>query len=223
MHKRKLSLITSVLLSLALGRAAEASGFDVHPITIETRDGSGVVVVTNSGDRRVYLESHVLDWSQDASGNERLVEAETAVVSPPGTWVQPNSSYSLRIRLPASGGTAERAFRIVIKQLPERGDLAGGRVIFALTQNLPAFVVSTDPSPPQLSARLMDPQRVLIQNSGGRRARITSIGQDGMVLASGLVGYALARGALSVALPRPVHSGTLEVETDLGRRSVALR
>ncbi|MDP9096233.1 MAG: fimbria/pilus periplasmic chaperone [Pseudomonadota bacterium] len=223
MLKSKFSLIASLLLSLASTRAADAAGFDVHPITVETRDGSGVVVVTNSGDRRVYLESHILDWSQDPAGNERLTEAETAVVSPPGTWVQPNSSYSLRLRLPASGTTVERAFRIVIRQLPERGDLAGGRVVFALTQNLPAFVAAADSSPPQLSARLIDPQRILIQNSGGRRARITSIVQDGRVVASGLIGYALAQGGLSVVLPHPVHPGTFDVETDIGRRNVALR
>ncbi len=183
----------------------------------------GLVVVTNSGERRIYLESQVLDWSQDGSGAEHVVESETALASPPAMWVPPRSSYTMRIRLPPGSADVERAFRVMIKQLPERSEVVGGRVVFALTQNLPAFVVPPNPSAPVLTARIMDPRRVLIQNAGGRRARLTKITQDGHVLASGLIGYALARGGLAVPLVSPIHAGTLDVETDVGHRDISVR
>ena len=43
---------------------ARASGFDARPVTIETRDGMASVVITNPGDRRIYLEAQIYDWSR---------------------------------------------------------------------------------------------------------------------------------------------------------------
>lgn len=223
MDSRALAAVALVAAVSAPTTPARADGFEVRPITVETRDGLGLLVVTNPGERRIYLQTQVFDWTQDAAGAERLTESDAALASPPAVWVPPRSSYTMRVRLPQDPAGRERAFRIVIKQLPERGDIVGGRVVFALTQSLPAFVVPAEPSPPALTARLVDARRIVVSNGGGRRARLADIRQDGRVVASGLVGYALPAGSLSVSLSQPVHAGTLEVETDQGRRTVALR
>lgn len=222
---RRRSFVVATLLAAATGflNAAGAESFDIRPITIETRDGLGLIIVTNPGDQRIYLQSQVFDWSQDVTGGERTVESEVAIASPPAMWVPPRSSYTMRIRLPGGAPDAERAFRVVIRQLPEQSDITGGRVVFALTQNLPAFVVPVNPSPPALSIRSIGLRRIAIQNGGGRRVQVTGVKQNGRLIASGLVGYALAHGALAVSLARPVHPGWIELNTDLGRRSLLLR
>lgn len=202
---------------------ARADGFDARPVTIETRDGLASIVVTNPGDRRIYLETQVYDWSQDAAGQNVLTESETAIASPPATWVAPHSTYNLRVKLPAGAPGQERAFRVMIKQLPDRSDIAAGRIVFALTQSLPAFVQPADVQPPALRGQLTDARRILIVNDGGRRARIANITQDGRVVAPGLIGYALQHSALAVLLPASVHPGPIEVETDAGRRTIELR
>ena len=210
--------------TVTLSRAAIAQGFDVRPVTIETRDGIGLVVVTNPGDRRIYLESQVLDWSQDQSGSEHTAESSVALASPPAMWVPPHSSYTLRVRLPGGGSTtAEQAYRVVIRALPERNDIAGGHIVFALTQNLPAFVIPSDPAAPALAARIDGPRHLILTNTGGRRIRVTGISQDGRSLGSGLLGYALAQGAIGLSLPQPLHRGAIELETDLGRQMVIAR
>ena len=206
-----------------LGSPAYADGFDVRPVTIETSDGMSSVVITNPGDRRIYLETIIYDWSQDGSGNEALRESETAIASPPAMWVSPRSTYNLRVKLPRGVTGRERAFRVMIRQLPDRTDIAAGRIVFALTQSLPAFVEPLESTPAALSARFVDEHHIVIANTGGHRARLVNLTQSGVVLVKGLVGYALPQAALAIALTAPVRPGTIEIETDAGRRTVSLR
>lgn len=218
-----------VVIAVAAAAAAavvvpvRADGFDARPVTIETRDGLGAIVVTNPSERRIYLETQVYDWSQDAAGQNVLMESETAIASPPAMWVGPHSTYNLRVRLPGGAPGQERAFRVMIKQLPDRSDILAGHIVFALTQSLPAFVEPADMPPPVLQARFMDARHILISNEGGRRARVANIAQDGRVVAPGLVGYALQHSALAVILPVAIHPGTIEVDTDVGRRTFDAR
>ncbi len=209
--------------SIFAARSACADGFDARPITIETHDGLGAIVITNPGDRRIYLETQVYDWSQDAAGQNVLVESDTAIASPPAMWVRPHSTYNLRVKLPGGAPGQERAFRVTIKQLPERSDIVAGHIVFALTQSLPAFLEPADMQPAALRGRFTDARRILISNDGGRRARVANITQDGRVVAPGLIGYALQHSSLAGALPAPVHPGPIEVETDIGRRTLDVR
>lgn len=220
------SLAAAAILAAAViivSPPAHADGFDARPVTIETRDGLASIVLTNPGDRKIYLETQVYDWSQDAVGQNVLVESETAIASPPATWVAPHSTYNLRVRLPSGAPGQERAFRITIKQLPDRSDIQAGRIVFALTQSLPAFVEPAGLGPPSLRGRFIDPRRILISNDGVRRARIANISQDGRVVAPGLIGYALGRSNLAIVLPAAVRPGAIEVETDVGRRTIEVR
>jgi fimbrial chaperone protein len=202
---------------------ARADGFDARPVVIEARDGLGSIVLSNPGERKIYLETQVYDWSQDAAGHDVLAESDTAIASPPAMWVGPHSTYNLRVKLPAGAPGQERAYRVMIKQLPDRSDITAGRIVFALTQNLPAFAEPADLQPPALRGRLIEPRTILISNDGGRRARLANITQDGHVIAPGLVGYALQHSAVTVPLPEAAHPGTIEVETDMGRRTLTVR
>ena len=221
----KRSLTAAVILAsvAAASLSARADGFDARPVTIETRDGSGAVVVTNPGDRRIYLEADVYDWSQDAAGHDSLTESETAIASPPALWVGPHSTYNLRVKLPGGAPGQERAFRVLIKQLPNRSDIVAGRIVFALTQSLPAFVEPADLQPPALRGRFVSARQLLVSNDGGRRARLANLVQDGRVVAPGLVGYALSHSTVAILLPSPIHPGTVEVETDVGHRTLDVR
>ena len=202
---------------------ARADGFDARPVTIEARGGLGSVVITNPGDRRIYLETVVYDWSQDAAGHDVLAESDEAVASPPGMWVGPHTTYNLRLRLPNGAPGQERAFRVRIRQLPDRTDIVAGRIVFALTQSLPAFAEPEALQPPALRGQLLSTRSIIITNDGGRRARLANIRQDGHMVEPGLVGYALQHSSLAIALPAPIHPGSLEVDTDFGRRTLDVR
>lgn len=215
-------LAVAALLAVA-PRPAAADGFEVRPVLIETRGGRiGSLAVTNPGDRRIYLETSVFDWRQDASGQDVLTESAAAIASPPAMWVEPRSTYTLRIQLPPATDR-ELAFRVIVQQVPDRSEFRAGRIVFAVTQRLPAFSEPPELAPPALHARMLDARHLLITNDGGRRVRLADVKLDGRVVASGLVGYALAHSSVAIPLTAPAHPGTVEVETDLGRRVVDVR
>ena len=204
-------------------KIAAAEGFQVRPLLVETRGGGlGSLTVTNPGDRRIYLETSVYDWTEDASGRDVLTESAAAVVSPPAMWVGPRSTCNLRIQLPPAGDR-ELAFRVLVQQVPDKSEFQAGRIVFAVTQRLPAFSEPPALPPPALHARIIDNLHLLVTNDGGRRARLSDLKADGRVAAPGLLGYALAHSSVSIALRTPVRPGTIEVETDLGRRTVDAR
>jgi fimbrial chaperone protein len=219
-------LAAALVAAACLGgvpRSSCADGFNARPVLIETRGGVTSITITNPGDRRIYLENAVYEWKADAAGKEILTESPAAIVSPPAMWVQPGATYNLRVQLPQASDR-ELAFRVILQQIPDRSEIQSGRVVLALTQRLPAFSELADlPPPAVLRAQIVDPQRLLITNDGGRRARIADITADGRTVAPGLVGYALAHSSLAVTLKSPVRPGKIELDTEQGRRVVDLR
>jgi fimbrial chaperone protein len=215
-------LATAALLGAAVSATAFADGFQVFPTLLEGHGEPLTVTIQNSNDQRMYLMAEVYAWSKDAAGGDVFKEADDAIASPPAMWVPPHGSYTLRVQLPKAAGV-EKAYRLAIQQLPDRSEIAAGRIVFAVTQNIPAFAEPDAVAPASLSARLAGPSAILFSNSGGRRARITAIRQDGQTLASGLLGYVLAQSSTLVRLSAPVHPGKLEVVTEQGERSLDVR
>ena len=200
-----------------------AAGFDARPVTIETHGGNvASITITNPGERKIYLQNSVHDWRQDPSGQDVLTESAAAIVSPPGMWIQPGATYNLRIQLPPANDR-EVAYRVILQQLPDKSEIQAGRIVFAVTQSLPAFAEPAQPTPAVLRARLVDPRHLLITNEGGRRARLADVKADGQMVGPGLVGYALAHSSVLVALKSPVRAGKVEIDTDQGRRVVDIR
>jgi fimbrial chaperone protein len=218
-----LAATTGAACLLAASPLSLAAGFDARPVTIETHGGNvASITVTNPGDRKIYLQNSVHEWRQNPSGQDVLTESSAAIVSPPGMWVQPGATYNLRIQLPPANDR-ELAFRVILQQLPDKSEIQSGRIVFAVTQSLPAFAEPAQPTPATLRARLVDPRHLLITNDGGRRARLADIKADGQIVGPGLVGYALAHSSVLVALRTPVRAGKVDIETDQGRRTVELR
>jgi len=224
LFKRTLLMATaSAAYLLAASAPSFAAGFDARPVTIETHGGNiASITVTNPGDRKIYLQNSVHEWRQNPSGQDVLTESAAAIVSPPGMWVQPGATYNLRIQLPPANDR-ELAFRVILQQLPDKSEIQSGRIVFAVTQSLPAFAEPAQPTPATLRARLLDPRHLMITNEGGRRARLADIKADGQIVGPGLVGYALAHSSVLVALRTPVRAGKVDIETDQGRRTIELR
>src|SRR4051794_37844580 len=80
---------------------------------------------------------------------------------------QPGATYNLRVQLPPATDR-ELAFRVILQQLPDKEEIQAGRVVFSVTQSLPAFSEPAQLTPLSLRARLVDPQHLFITNDGGR-------------------------------------------------------
>lgn len=216
------AVLLGTAVSMLSPPARADGGFDVRPTLIETRTGLASVTIDNPNDHRIYLSTAIYDWSKDASGADTLVESQAAMASPPAMWVSPHSSYTLRVQLPPAADGIERAFRVLIKQVPARSDMAAGRIVFAVTQSLPAFSKPEELRPMALSGRLVGGNLVL-SNSGGTHARLVGVHQDGRTLGSGLIGYVLPQSVLTLHLEAAIHPGRVELDTDQGTRTVDIR
>ncbi len=208
---------------IALSQPAGAAGFAVHPLLVETQDGSGELSVSNPGDRRLYVEASIFRWSHDADGKDVLERVSEAIASPPAAWVEAGAEYRFRILVPQAKVGEEGSYRVLLAQVPSRGELASGQVTMAVTQSIPVFAEPLDLLPPQLTGEMAGPDQLLLRNAGGRRLKVVGITQSGALLAHGLVGYALGRSALLVHLAGPIHAGRLDVMTDLGPRLIDLK
>ena len=70
---------------------------------------------------------------------------------------------------------------------------------------------------------MMAVNRLAITNSGGRRARLSHLVQDGRVLVKGLAGYALSGSTLIIQLATPIHPGRIDFVTDSGPRWIDVK
>jgi fimbrial chaperone protein len=203
---------------LATG-VATAAVFDVRPITLETTNGQVSVTVTNPGSRKIYIQAEVDAWSQDINGKEILKEDQNAVASPPAVWIRPNSSYTIRIMFPQATTPGEHAYRVLIEQLPEQSDIQSGRIVFSLTQNLPAFYQVGDKTPAKIHFEPAT-KALLVTNDGGSRERLADLFVNGRNVRPGLVGYVLAHSRVLMPLPSTPASGdTLQVSTLDGKKT----
>src|SRR5438034_684877 len=153
--------LAAALCTVAFSAPPRAAGFDARPVTIKTRGGNvAAITVTNPGDRKIYLQNSVQEWRQDPSGQDILSDTPAAIVSPPGMWVQPGATYNLRIQLPPASDR-ELAFRVILQQLPDKSEIQAGRLVFAVTQSLPAFA-----EPAQLTPAVLRVRRGASRGSG---------------------------------------------------------
>lgn len=74
-----------------------AAGFEVRPVLVETTDGLGSLTVSNPGETRIYIQGTLRAWSYDDDGVEQLIDASNVIVSPPATWIEPESEYRFRL------------------------------------------------------------------------------------------------------------------------------
>lgn len=208
--------------AFVVATGAQAMGFAVQPVLVETHDGWANLTVTNPSQTKIYIETAIYDWSKGPDGKDRLVEATDAEVSPPGIWVPGGAVYTIRVKLPVATGHADLPFRITIENVPSAADLREGGVLLSLEESIPAFSIPPAPTPSVLSGGVTADGQLVLTNHGGVYVRIVKVTQDGHILASGLVGYALPNTRSVFQLRTPVQPGVVTLETDQGPKTIEL-
>ncbi|MCR0982682.1 fimbria/pilus periplasmic chaperone [Roseomonas pecuniae] len=134
---------------------------------------TSVVTVTNRDATPTSVQVRAFDWSQDAT-RDRLTPTQDLLVSPPAFQLAPGGSQVVRmvLRRPPAGG--ERAFRLLVDQIPSPAD-AGQQVRFALRLSLPVFAQTSANGRAQLEWRLQPGGDLVILNRGTRRAQLAGL------------------------------------------------
>lgn len=183
---RRVALLGLVLAGLA-ARIAHAGVLEVAPTTVKIgeRNHSAVFYVTNRGADPVSVQVEALDWSQ-ATGRDALTPSETLIASPPMAVLAPGQRQVVRLLAQArTGETAERAFRLIVSELPAPGAPEAQRVRVLLQFSVPVFEAPAKASEAPLawSASLEAGQVVLTaRNPGGDHVQLldaAAIAPDG--------------------------------------------
>ncbi len=217
--------IAALLLSCGTARAGS---IEVAPTTIElpARGGTAQLRLVNHAAKDVAVQIEAFAWRQE--GAETLADSDDIVLNPPLARLKPMGSQIVRLLVQPAGGAVERAFRVVVTELPDPADKSEGmRVLLQFV--VPLFAGDTGKSGARLDwslRRAGTGLRVEVRNSGARRAKfgtLTLVSSKGerWPLAAGSLVYVLAGStrvfALDKAFARPgetLHLEGSDADTD---------
>jgi fimbrial chaperone protein len=115
--------VVSVLILLAA--PAVAANFSVDPTSLTfAKDAradvvSGDIVVRNVGDETLRMSIHAYDWTQTRDEREHLVETGHVAYYPQQFTIDPGRSQRIRIGVTDKRTSAERAYRLILTELPK--------------------------------------------------------------------------------------------------------
>lgn len=191
-----------------------AASLQVAPISVELEAGeqAEALWLSNTGDQPIQAQVRVMAWSQDAAA-DRLEPSRELLPSPPIVRIAPGQRQLVRIVRPQAGAVpSERAFRLLVDELPDPGQPASSGLQFLLQYSVPVFVLpagatrqdAPGPRAPTDASTLSTvvegtgkDARMTVVNLGTRRVRLSDLvrvdaaGAETPLIA-GLVGYVLA-------------------------------
>jgi fimbrial chaperone protein len=132
--------------ALVLGTAAVASAqfsVDRTQIRLSGRAQSAILKVTNDSAQPMRFDVKIFAWDQDANGVEQLAATNEAIAAPGSLVLGPKESQNIRIGTTAAMGALEKAYRLLIEELPAQRKVDGATVAMRTRLNLPVFLTPT--------------------------------------------------------------------------------
>ncbi len=174
------AMATIAAIAFAAPLGAHAGSLSVSPTTVElpAAGGTGVLYISNRGAQPAMVQVESYDWNQ-ASGADRLEASRALQVSPPMAQLAPGQRQVVRLLVrPGGGSEVERAFRLVVSELPNPAlqTVQGARVL--LQFSVPVFAGT----PRVLSRQLVWDASIAsgsvlfaVRNDGNTRAKLVGL------------------------------------------------
>lgn len=227
--------VLSAALVLAFFNIAHATELGVDPVRIDLGPGvrGGLLMLRNKGQEPVRVHASVHTWSQDEEGRMALAPTQEVFFFPSMLTLAPGESRPIRVGSPAQPPDAERAFRLIVEELPPQASPATAPTVRVLTRlSIPVFLLPKQPHPEmriegvelragRLSFRTTNTGTLHVMS---KQVRVQGLKADGTVqVRKELAGwYVLAGGTRAFALEltaadcQSLTSAEIEVETDQG-------
>jgi fimbrial chaperone protein len=180
-YRPALPLALAAALFAAAPHPAAATEFSVSPIRVELKPGamSETITVTNYANAKLRLSMKLVEWTQDAAGNDVYKESSDLVYFPRQMEMEPNAKRLIRLGAKAPAATVERTYRLWVEEEPETaaGD-ARAQISFYFKFGVPVFL-----PPPGAKAQpeVMEPTlargklALVVKNPGTRHFRLTKL------------------------------------------------
>jgi fimbrial chaperone protein len=219
--------------------------------TIEAGRKAGVLWLENAGNSAVTLQIRVFAWDQQ-NHEDAFVDQNVIVATPPFATIEPGKKQLVRLTLtaPVAAGE-ERAFRILIDEIPLAQPAESSGLRFQMRYSLPLFAYGQGlwrkeegrqsgamRAEPALSWTLVEEggtKYVQVRNSGRGHARLsqvrfvggirdaTSAGNGDIDVATGLLGYVLPGRTMRWPVPAGELAGRqLQAQLEANARPVVL-
>jgi len=159
---------------------AAAGQLELSPILVELSAGgrTALISVRNAGGAPMRYQARAYSWAQGTDGAMDLLPARDLVVFPPLLELAPGEARNLRVGVDATPGASERAWRLVVEELPRR-DVEPGTQVQVLTRvGVPVFFAPARPAAGgELAFLSRDGARVrfTLRNTGTVRLRPASV------------------------------------------------
>lgn len=226
-------LILVVLIFLGVVPVVWGASLQVTPttVTLHPHESAEKIWLSNTGQRPLQGQVRLYSWTQ-VDGKDVLTPTSEMGVAPPMLEIPSGQSQLVRVvsRVPeGQRAFGERAYRLVVDELPSERAVQTAGVQFLLRYSLPVFVAPLGAE----TAAALEPLRVSVRNEkqgavlridNPRRlhvklTRLVVVAGDGSttVLQDGLLGYVLAGQSRTWYLTQRVVAGRLMARLNDGR------
>ena len=181
---------------------ARAGEVFVSPVRAELRGPtlSETITVTNRGGARIRVGVKLMEWTQDAQGNDVYKDTSELVYFPRQLELEPEAKRQIRIGATAPGGASEKTYRLFIEELPDPSATAApAQVMVYFRMGLPVFLAPAQARPqPDISEPTLEHGKVSLQvkNTGNQHLRLLRLKvEDGAGFSREIAGWYTLAGA----------------------------
>ncbi|MGI9257263.1 MAG: fimbrial biogenesis chaperone [Gammaproteobacteria bacterium] len=183
MNPPRLKLLTACAL-LLLQSIASAGLVSIAPVRVDLDQATrtGVVEITNPGNKPIGIEVETLKWRQATDGSDVYETTTDVLAFPPIFTIEPGASQLVRIgRMAPALPDREQAYRLYFTELPVSDSTDGEAIGIKMRMRIgvPVFSAPLVPALPEL--RIVDTRYeedrmlVSIYNSGNAHVRLSDI------------------------------------------------
>ena len=219
------ALVIAAVLAFAPA-PARAGDLEIGPIRVQMigSERTATLTIRNVDTTPVSVQIRTVDWTQP-DGSDFYLPSSLLMVSPPLVTLAPGESQVIRLvieNLPDA--PAERAFRLIVDEIPTSSNVLPTGVMTTLRILVPVFVTPSTQSRPSLrwEAKQQDGQlTVTAINTGAARERLINlrVASGGQPIGDALEGYVLSGGRRSWTIDTggaPAGALTINAEGEYG-------
>jgi fimbrial chaperone protein len=219
--------ILALIVALAATSPVVADSLEIGPTRIQMIgiERTATLTIRNSNAAPANIQVRAMDWSQP-DGIDAYTPSGTLLASPPQAPLAPGGSQTIRLvieKLPATA--TERAFRLVIDQIPSEQTAGGAGVRTAIRALVPVFVTASMADRPKLrwgAIRSGTKVTLTATNDGAAHERLIDgrLSTGGTAVGQPIEGYVLAssqRRWTIIGVPANARSLALAGEGEFGQ------
>ncbi|MXO75440.1 fimbria/pilus periplasmic chaperone [Altererythrobacter aerius] len=169
------SLIAGLTSAAHSAPSEFGAGLTITPLRIEIEDANrgATVMLTNSSQRALPVQTRLFAWSQ-AGGEDVYAPSSELTISPSITSIPPGETQIVRVLRAGPAVPGEKRYRLIVDQLPDPALARAGEAEARIRFSVPVFLDRSKASPAQLDWRI-GPGGLELTNAGGLTARIVQV------------------------------------------------